>query len=103
MNFICIIIFLDFKLIYFSELSSERENLVRKQNEMSSDIERLLRHNEELFEIREELKKSGLSLYNKKVLNANTTATNKTPTNDPFNEHPKPLMFVSKRVDFKSV
>jgi len=32
--------------MYFSELSSEREILLKKQNEMNNDIEKLLRHNE---------------------------------------------------------
>jgi hypothetical protein len=32
--------------MFFSELSSEREILLKKQNEMNNDIEKLLRHNE---------------------------------------------------------
>ena len=70
--------------------------MLRKQNEMSADIEKLLRHNDELFDIREELKKSGLALYNKKVLNTHNISNKPVnQTNDPFNEQPKPLMFVS--------
>ena len=53
----------------------------------------------ELFEIREELKKSGLALYNRKVLNSNSNLVkiNNQQNNYLFslNEQPKPMMFVS--------
>ena len=54
----------------------------------------------ELLNIREELKKSGLLLHNKKFLNANTATGSNSKLNmdslgSNFNQ-PKPLMFVSK-------
>lgn len=111
------------KFNIFSELSTERESLLRKQNEMTADIEKLIKHNEviyfksfffrllvykinlffimlkELFYIRDELKKSGLVLYNKRFLNSNTATkfkNNSNPNLDALNDNqPKPLMFVS--------
>ena len=53
---------------------------------------------QELFEIREELKKSGLALYNRKVLasNSNLSKINNQSSNDflGYNDQPKPMMFV---------
>jgi len=50
----------------------------------------------ELFEIREELKKSGLTLFNRKVLNSSKNLENPSGSEFGFNEQPKPMMFVSQ-------
>ena len=80
------------------ELSTEREKLLRKQNDMTTDIEKLIRHNDELFSIRDDLKKSGM-LLNKRYLNSNTVSGSNSRSNmdalSANQNQPKPLMFVS--------
>ena len=48
----------------------------------------------ELFEIREELKKSGLTLFNRKVLNSNKSLQNPSSSEFGLYEQPRPMMFV---------
>jgi hypothetical protein len=78
-------------------LEAEKESLLRTQNEMSNDIERLIRNNEELYDIREELRKktSIISIQNSKPVKFNS----KKAINDSINafnyDQPEPLLYVS--------
>lgn len=75
-------------------MESERERLLGKQNEMKVDIEKLIRNNEELFSIRDALKKQGLMMHNKRVLRE-CRQENNTGHNSVV--QPKPLMFTSAK------
>lgn len=73
------------------ELASEKENFMRKQNEMTADIEKLIRHNEELLMIKNELKSKGIVSNGNRFLNSNTNFR----SNSERENLPKPLSFVS--------
>lgn len=78
-------------------METEKAALLKTQNEMSNDIERLIRNNEELYEIREELRKKasiiGIQSNNPVKLNS------KKGINDAVNaltyDQPEPLLYVS--------
>ena len=81
------------------ELSSEKENYIRKQNDMTADIEKLIRHNEELLSIKNQLRSKGLVNTNR-FLNSNTNFKNQSQFDQLDSDNPRPLLFVS---NFKKV
>lgn len=84
------------------DLSSDKENCLRKQNDMTADIEKLIRHNEELLTIKQDLKTKGLVNNNNRFLNSNTNFNNKMLSGDhhhqsgDYTSSSKPLLFTSK-------
>jgi hypothetical protein len=75
----------------------EKENLLRKLNDMTADIEKLIHHNEELLIIKNEIKSRGMIINNNRFFNNNSnTNHSSSKTNMLESEQPKPIQFVSK-------
>ncbi|RNA13240.1 Progesterone-induced-blocking factor 1 [Brachionus plicatilis] len=75
------------------EISSEKESLIKKQNEMTADIEKLIRHNEELIYIQDELRRNGLLSKNFQLAGSKNHSKS---THNIDLSNPRPVMFTSR-------